>query len=60
VARKEQDFRIDVPTVGEDTLKAMKSIGADTLFLEAGKVFIIDKNTFVERANSYGIAVYGL
>ncbi len=60
VARKEQDFRIDVPTVGEDTLKAMKSIKADTLFLEAGKVFIIDKPSFLSLADSYGIAVYGL
>lgn len=60
VARKKQDFRIDVPTVGEDTLKVMKEIGAKALFLEAGKVFIVDKTNFLKLANRFKIAVWGL
>jgi DUF1009 family protein len=47
VARKSQDFRIDVPTVGLDTLEALKQIKADALFLEAGKVYIVDKDKFL-------------
>ncbi len=60
VARKTQDFRIDVPTVGIETLEALKEIGADSLFLEAGKVFIIDKPIFLKRARDYGVCIYGL
>ncbi len=60
VARRKQDFRIDVPTVGEDTLKVMREVGAKALFLEAGKVYIVRKERFKELADRLGIAVYGL
>ena len=60
VARRNQDFRIDVPTVGAETLKAMKEAGAKALFLEAGKVYIIRKEKFKNLADKFNIAVYGL
>ena len=60
VARKRQDFRIDVPTVGVDTLSALKSARADALFLEAGKVYIIDREKFLRTADRLGIPVVGL
>lgn len=60
VARKTQDFRIDVPTVGIDTLKVMKEAKADTLFLEAGKVYILEKEKFIRLADRFGISVVGL
>ncbi len=60
VARKNQDFRIDVPTVGEETLKVMKEVGAKALFLEAGKVYVVRKERFKKLADEFKIAVYGL
>jgi len=60
VARKSQDFRIDVPTVGLDTLEALRQIKADALFLEAGKVYIVDKEKFLKHADRYKISVVGL
>ncbi len=60
VARKKQDFRIDVPTVGLDTLEALRHIKADALFLEAGKVYIVDKDKFLKLADKYRISVVGL
>jgi UDP-2,3-diacylglucosamine hydrolase len=60
VARKSQDFRIDVPTVGLDTLEALRQIKADALFLEAGKVYIVDKEKFLKHADKYKISVVGL
>jgi DUF1009 family protein len=60
VARKNQDFRIDVPTVGLDTLEALRQIKADALFLEAGKVYIVDKDKFLKLADRYKISVVGL
>jgi DUF1009 family protein len=60
VARKNQDFRIDVPTVGLDTLEALRHIKADALFLEAGKVYIVDKDKFLKLADRYKISVVGL
>jgi UDP-2,3-diacylglucosamine hydrolase len=60
VARKSQDFRIDVPTVGSDTLEALRQIKADALFLEVGKVYIVDKDKFLKLADKYKISVVGL
>ena len=60
VARKTQDFRIDVPTVGLQTLEALRSIKADALFLEAGKVYVVDKEKFLKLADRYKISVVGL
>jgi len=60
VARKNQDFRIDVPTVGMETLEALKTVKADTLFLEAGKVYMVDKEKFLRRADRLNISVVGL
>ncbi len=60
VARKSQDFRIDVPTVGVETLELMKEVGADALFLEAGKVYMVDKTKFLRLADRLNISVVGL
>jgi len=60
VARRHQDMRIDVPAVGEETLKLVKKRGGDALFLEAGKVFVVDKENFLKKAQKYGVAVFGL
>ncbi len=60
VARKNQDFRIDVPTVGIETLEVMREVKADSLFLEAGKVYIVDKEKFLRVADRLGISVIGL
>ena len=60
VARKNQDFRIDVPTVGMETLEVMKEVKADALFLESGKVYIVDKERFLRTADRLGIPVVGL
>ncbi|WP_457601336.1 LpxI family protein [Hydrogenivirga sp.] len=60
VARKTQDFRIDVPTVGLETLEVIKEAGVDALFLETGKVYIVDKEKFLLRADRLGLPVVGL
>ena len=59
-ARSEQDFRVDVPAVGGETLKILRKYGAKALFLEAGKVFIVEKEKFLKEAQELGIAVIGL
>jgi DUF1009 family protein len=60
VARTHQDFRIDVPAVGLNTLRLLKKAKARALFLEADKVFIVEKEKFLKEAQRAGIAVIGL
>lgn len=60
IAKPNQDMRFDVPAVGPDTLQAMASSGCVMLAIEAGKTLILDKQSFVQKANQLGIAVLGL
>ena len=59
-SRSNQDFRIDVPAVGGHTLKPLKKRKAKAIFLESGRVFIVEKERFLKEAEKAGIAVIGL
>lgn len=59
VARPNQDMRFDVPTVGPETLRALKSAGASCLALEAGRTIILDKPDTLALADRLGIAIVG-
>jgi hypothetical protein len=60
VARRTQDFRVDVPTVGPKTIEAIRKIKGDALFVEAGKVYVLEREKTSRLADRYGIALYGL
>ncbi len=60
VARKNQDFRIDVPTVGLKTLEAIKKIKGSALFVQAGKVYLLDKEKMISFADRHSIVLYAL
>ncbi|NPA13270.1 MAG: LpxI family protein [Aquificae bacterium] len=60
VARVNQDMRYDVPVIGEKTLKSMKKAKAKLLFVEAGKTFLVDKDSFRKKAKDFGISVVGI
>jgi DUF1009 family protein len=60
VARTDQDYRIDIPTVGLETLKILKKCGAKALLLEANKVLIVQKGRFLKEAQRANLAVIGL
>jgi DUF1009 family protein len=54
-----QDMRFDVPTVGLQTIESLKSAGARSLVVQAGKVILADKPQFIEAAEKAGIVVVG-
>jgi UDP-2,3-diacylglucosamine hydrolase len=57
VAKPDQDMRFDVPTVGPTTIESMKTAGAKTLAIEAGKTIVIDERETIDRANRYGMTI---
>lgn len=57
-ARTNQDFRIDVPTVGLHTLDIAKSIKAKAIAIEKEKVYVLEKEKFLKTANRFGICIY--
>jgi UDP-2,3-diacylglucosamine hydrolase len=59
VANTTQDMRVDVPTVGTNTIEKLHAAGASCLVLEADKTIILEKQKVLELADRYKIAVVG-
>ncbi len=55
-----QDMRYDLPTVGTNTLEAMKKAGLTCLAVEAGKTLVLEPEKFFALAEKYNIAVWGI
>lgn len=58
--RPDHDFRFDTPTVGLKTLDALIDAKAGVIALEAGRVFMLDREAFTQKADRAGIAVLAL
>ena len=57
LARADQDLRFDLPTVGVETLNALRDAQATALSLEAGRTLLVDREAFVAGANALSLAV---
>lgn len=60
VSKPKQDLRFDVPVVGTETLRSMKSASAKILAIEAEKCIIVEKEKFIREADREGIVVVGV
>lgn len=59
VARSEQDFRLDVPVVGSETLRNLADIDAGMLAVEAERTLWIERERCREIATDAGISLLG-
>lgn len=59
VANARQDMRMDVPTVGVQTIQKLHAAGAGCLVLQVGKTILLEKQKVLELADRYRIAVVG-
>ncbi|MBI4573564.1 MAG: UDP-2,3-diacylglucosamine diphosphatase LpxI [candidate division NC10 bacterium] len=57
VSRPDQDLRFDLPTVGVQTLSALRDASATALALDAGRTLMLDRDQFVAGADTLGLAV---
>jgi len=53
----DHDYRFDAPTVGPETIEAAAAGGATVVAVEANRVFILEKDETVRRADAAGIAL---
>ena len=60
VSKPRQDMRLDVPTVGRDTLRTMIDAGARVLAIEAERSIIINRDNLIEEAEQAGISIVGI
>ena len=59
-ARPNQDDRFDVPAAGEGTVRVMAEAGATLLVLEAGRVFLFDREEAARLAGEHGISIVAM
>lgn len=55
-----QDYRFDVPVIGERTVRKLAAAGVKNAVLEAGKVLILDKPKVLELARQNDIKIFGI
>lgn len=56
-SRPDQDLRFDLPTIGPETLSALRDASATALALDAGRTLLLDRDRFVAGANDLDLAV---
>lgn len=59
MARPKQDMRVDIPTIGLDTVKRAVEIGAKGIVMEANKMFFLEQEEAISLANKHGIFLLG-
>ena len=57
---EDHDFRVDVPTVGMQTLKVLHQVKASVLAVEARRTFIMDIDAFIKEADRCKIAIVAI
>jgi DUF1009 family protein len=58
--KRGQDLRVDMPTIGPDTVKAVAAAGLSCIVIEAGNVIILSKVDVITAAKSAGISLIAL
>lgn len=54
-----QERRIDLPTIGADTIRRAEAAGLKGVAVEAGGALVIDRDEMVRLADAAGLFVYG-
>lgn len=58
--KPQQDQRLDLPTIGVGTIKAISKAGLTALVIEAGKTLILDPVSVVKEADTSNISIESL
>ena len=58
--KPEQDIRVDLPTLGPDTVRHAAQAGLAGIVAEAGGAFILDREETIRLANEEGLFIAGL
>lgn len=53
-----QDLRIDLPTIGLQTLERVQKAGLGGIAFQAGGVIVLERDAMIQRANSLGLFLW--
>jgi DUF1009 family protein len=56
-AASHHDFRIDVPTVGDETLKVLREVNGSVLAVEAERTFVVNQAVLCKQADLWNISI---
>ena len=56
-AASHHDFRIDVPTVGDETLKVLREVNGSVLAIEAERTFVVNQKALCKQADLWNISI---
>jgi len=59
VSKRRQDMRFDVPVIGPGTVRRLYEAGGGVIAAEAGKTFIVDRETALSEAERLGVCIVG-
>lgn len=59
-AASNHDFRVDVPTIGEQTLRTLHAAGGSVLAVEARRTFVLNQHALCEQADRWKIPIVAL
>jgi UDP-2,3-diacylglucosamine hydrolase len=54
-----QELRVDLPTIGTDTISQIKNAGLAGIVVEAGHAIILDRDDVVQLADQHGLFILG-
>ncbi|MBP1877932.1 hypothetical protein A6R70_06225 [Agrobacterium rubi] len=60
LCKPQQDIRADLPTIGPSTVHNAAKAGLAGIAVEAGRAFILDRETMLQAANEAGLFVCGI
>ena len=60
MARPQQDMRVDIPTVGINTIKRLVEIKAKGIVGEAGKMIFVEQEESISLADEHNIFIIGI
>ena len=59
-SKPQQELRVDLPTIGPDTVEQAAAAGLAGIVVEAGRSLILDREFTVAKANDLGIFIVGM
>ena len=59
-AASNHDFRVDVPTIGDQTLRTLHAAGGNVLAVEARRTFVLNQHALCEQADRWKIPIVAL
>ena len=60
VLKPGQDLRVDLPTIGKQTIEQLKKYGIGGIAVEAGGILIIEREEVIKMADEAGIFIIGV